>query len=342
MRIPLKAGMTGLGIDLGTINTLICDDHSRILLNEPSVVTMNHKTGEIEAVGLEARRMLGRTPGHLEVIMPLRDGVINYFDLTREMLRLFIRKACPGPRLMGTRLVICVPTETTQIERRAVRETGLALKASEVHVVEEPMAAACGTGFAVEQPRGGMIVDIGGGTTEIAVISFCGIVCSGSVRVGGSHMDEAIVQHIRRKHNMLIGYDTAEKLKHALGRADSSGKESEVMQIKGRDLVRRLPKIMSVTRCDVCEAISDQVSAILSAVRRTLERTPPELSADIKAEGITLTGGGAMLSGIASRIERETGIHVRVAPEPLLSVAMGAAYLLQDPSLLERVQIPYL
>lgn len=244
--------------------------------------------------------------------------------------------------MLGTRLVICVPTETTQIERRAVRETGLALKASEVHVVEEPMAAACGTGLPIDQPRGGMVVDIGGGTTEIAVISFCGIVCSGSVRVGGNHMDEAIVQHIRRKHNMLIGYDTAEKLKHGLGKAELPDGDSAVMQIKGRDLVRRLPKIMSVTRSDVCEAISDQVSAILSAVRRTLERTPPELSADIKAEGITLTGGGAMLNGIAPRIERETGIHVRVAPDPLLSVALGAARLLQDSRLLQRVKIPYL
>ena len=334
--------MTGLGIDLGTINTLICDDNSRILLNEPSVVTLNHKTGEIEAIGLEARRMLGRTPEHLEVVMPLRDGVINHFDLTREMLRLFIRKAFDGPRLLGTRLVICVPTETTQIERRAVRETGLALKASEVHVVEEPMAAACGTGLPIEQPRGGMVVDIGGGTTEIAVISVCGIVCSGSVRVGGSHMDEAIVQHIRRKHNMLIGYDTAEKLKHALGRAERPGENSDVMQIKGRDLVRRLPKIMSVTRSDVCEAIVDQVSAILRAIRRTLERTPPELSADIKARGITPTGGGAMLGGFADLIQRDTGIEVRVAPDPLLSVALGAACLLRDSALLERVQIPYL
>ena len=334
--------MTGLGIDLGTINTLICDDNSKILLNEPSVVTLNHKTGEIEAVGLEARRMLGRTPEHLEVVMPLRDGVINHFDLTREMLRIFLRKAFSGPRLLGTRLVICVPTETTQIERRAVRETGLALKASEVHVVEEPMAAACGTGMPIELPQGGMIVDIGGGTTEIAVISFCGIVCSGSVRVGGSHMDEAIVQHIRRKHNMLIGYDTAEKLKHGLGRADRSGGEREVMQIKGRDLVRRLPKIMSIARSDVCEAIADQVSAILRAVRRTLERTPPELSSDIKSGGITLTGGGAMLTGIAARIERETGIHVMVAPDPLLSVALGAANLLRNAALLQRVQIPYL
>jgi rod shape-determining protein MreB and related proteins len=322
MQNPLKA-TTDLALDLGTVNTLICNDRSQILLNEPSTVTVNHRLGCIEAVGSEARRMLGRTPGHLEVIWPLRDGVINHFDLTQEMLHRYLRRVSFGRGLFGSRLIICVPTETTQIERRAVRETGQRLKASEVHVVEEPMAAACGAGLMIAEPRGVMIIDVGGGTTEIAVISFGGIVCSGSVRVGGTHMDEAIVMHVRRKHNLLIGHDTAERLKLELGCATRPTNPTISAQVKGRDLVTQLPKVMSLSQEDVYEAISDQVGYILNAVRRTLERTPPELSGDIMRDGITLSGGGAMLTGLVERIEKECGLNARVTETPLLTVALG-------------------
>lgn len=335
----LGSRTSGLGIDLGTVNTLICDQNSRILLNEPSIVTINRRTEQIEAVGLEARRMLGRTPAHLEVIMPLRDGVINHFDLTQEMLRRFLRKIQTGPRLLGSRLVICVPTETTQIERRAVRETGLSLKASEVYVVEEPMAAAIGVELPVAEPRGSMVVDIGGGTTEIAVVSFCGVVCSGSVRVAGNHMDEALVQHIRRKYNLLIGYDTAERVKMELGSAFPEESRRRTALIKGRDLVTQLPKTLTVATQDVYEAISDLVVLVINSVRKTLERTPPELAADIAVHGIVLTGGGSLLSGLDRRIQLDTGLPIRVANNPLLSVALGAAKLLKEQDLLDRIHI---
>jgi rod shape-determining protein MreB len=339
MRNPLKAGWSGLGIDLGTVNTLICDQNARVLLNEPSVVTINRNTSEIEAVGHEARRMLGRTPRDLEVIFPLRDGVINSFDLTRDMLMRFLQKIDSVPRFMGTRLVICVPTETTQIERRAVRQIGSALKASETFVVEEPIAGAYGAGFPVDAPRGSMIVDVGGGTTEIAVISLGSIVCSGSVRVGGTHMDEAIVMHVRRKHHMLIGSATAERLKVELGSAQSPGKGTAALQVKGHDLISRLPKIMSLSSHDVYEAIENFVRQIMGAIRRTLERTPPELAADISESGITLTGGGTLLPGLAERIEKEVHVPVAQVADPLLCVAIGAARLLSRSELLSRVQL---
>jgi len=333
--------LTGkFGIDLGTVNTLICSQNGHILLNEPSVVTINTRTERIVAIGREARRMLGRTPKHLRVVMPLRDGVINYLDeLTQEMLRRFLKNVHAGSIWPGTKLVICVPTETTKVERRAFRETGLTLKASEVYVVEEPMAAAVGEGLSVAKPSGSLIVDIGGGTSEIAVISFYGIVCSGSVRLGGSHMDEAIIQHIHRKHNLLIGRDTAEKLKINLGCASLSESGVGKMQVKGIDLVSRLPKVQSVTTHEINKSLENLVNNILQAIRNTLERTPPELSADIVSSGITLTGGGSMLWGFATQLQRATGIRVRVAENPLLSVALGSARLLRDPELLDRVHI---
>lgn len=335
----LGSRASGLGIDLGTVNTLICDQNGRLLLNEPSIVTVNRRTEKIEAVGSEARRMLGRTPSHLEVIMPLRDGVINHFDLTQEMLRRFLSGVQTGPRLLGSRLVICVPTETTQIERRAVRETGLSLKAAEVYVVEEPMAAAIGVGLPVSEPRGSMVVDIGGGTTEIAVISFCGVVCSGSVRVAGNHMDEAVVQNIRRRYNLLIGYDTAERVKKELGCALPEEGVGKRAVVKGRDLVTQLPRTLSVNGQDIYQAVSDLVVLIINSIRKTLERTPPELAADIAAHGIVLTGGGAQLAGLDRRVSMETGLPVRVAANPTLSVAVGAARLLKEGELLDRVHI---
>jgi len=339
MRKLLRAGSKGLGIDLGTVNTLISDHNSRILLNEPSVVAFNHRTNRIEAVGRRARAMLGRTPSFMEVIMPLRDGVINHFDLTREMLKEYLKKVQPRLGWLGTKLVICVPTETTQIERRAVRETGLSLKSAEVYVVEEPMAAACGVGYPVSEAKGSMIVDIGGGTTEIAVISLSGIVCSGSIRVAGTHMDDAIIQFIRRRYNLLIGEDTAERIKLEIGYADLLTVGTQTAEVKGRDLVTQLPKTLTVTSRDVTEAITEQVGGIIASVKKTLERTPPELSADISSCGIIMTGGGSLLGGLAGLVQKETGIPVKVADDAPLSVARGASRLLNDPDLLARVHV---
>jgi rod shape-determining protein MreB and related proteins len=337
MRQLLKTRALGLGIDLGTTNTLICDQDRRILLNEPSAVALDKRSQKIVAVGGEAKRMLGRTPGHLEVVMPLRDGIIDNYDLTCEMLRAFLRRVKSGLQLLSSRIVICVPTETTQIERRAVREAGQTLRSAQVYVVEEPMAAACGADLPVSEARGCMIVDIGGGTTEIAVISYSGIVCSGSVRIGGTHMDEAIMQFIRRRHNLLIGRVTAEELKIDLGRAEVSLCNENSSQVRGRDLVRQLPKIMAVAEKEVVEAISEQIATIMGSIKKTLERTPPELAADISDRGIVLTGGGALIKGMPRRVERETGIRTNVMENPLLSVAHGTARLLKERSLLERV-----
>jgi rod shape-determining protein MreB and related proteins len=337
MRQLLRTRAIGLGIDLGTTNTLICDQDRRILLNEPSAVALDKRAKKVVAVGAQARRMLGRTPDNLEVVMPLRDGIIDNYDLTCEMLRSFLRQVRPGLQLLGSRIVICVPTETTQIERRAVREAGQALRSSQVYVVEEPMAAACGVDLPVSEARGSMIVDIGGGTTEIAVISYSGIVCSGSVRIGGTHLDEAIAHFIRRRYNLLIGTMTAESLKIELGSAELAGRNERSSQVRGRDLVRQLPRLMSVPQKDVVEAMSEPIGMIMDSIKKTLERTPPELAADVVDRGIVLTGGGALMQGMRQRVERETGIPTHVAENPLLAVAHGAARLLKDEPLLDRI-----
>jgi len=325
-----------LGIDLGTANTLIFEKKVGLLVDEPSVVVVDTKTKQIEAVGAEAWKMVGRTPFNRESVYPLKNGVIADLDLTSEMLKYFLRKVRTGVKILGSRIVICVPTETTQVERKAVKEAALALRAREVYIVEEPVAAALGAGLPICEPRGSMIVDIGGGTTEIAVLSLGDIVNKGSVRMGGHHMDEAIIQFIRRKYNVLIGQPTAEKVKMEIGCAEDPPEKTNA-EVKGKDLIRQMPKVLSVNALEVHEALSRVVSSVVRSIRTVLERTPPEVCVDIVESGIALTGGGALLKGFDQRIERDTGIRTQLVEDPLLSVVRGTAMLLQQDYLLERV-----
>ena len=325
-----------LAIDLGTANTLVYARGRGIVVNEPSIVAINRATSKVEAVGHEAKEMLGRTPGNIVAIKPMRDGVIADFDVTEEMLKYFIKKAHNRNYLISPRIVICIPSEITQVEKRAVRESALRAKASEVYLIEEAMAAAMGAGLSITEPSGSMIVDIGGGTSDIAVISLSGIVYSRSVRVGGNEMDEAIIQYIKRKHNLLIGERTAEEIKIEIGSACPLD-EKMTMDIKGRNLIEGIPKTVNITDEGVREALADAISAIVNAVRVGLERTPPELSADIVDRGIVLTGGGALLKKLDQKLKEETGLPVFVAEDPLSSVALGTGKLLDDMSLLRRV-----
>jgi len=283
-----------LAIDLGTANTLVYARGRGIVVNEPSIVAINKVTNKVEAVGHEAKEMLGRTPGTIVAIKPMKDGVIADFDVTEEMLKYFIKKAHNRNYLISPRIVICIPSEITQVEKRAVRESALRANASEVYLVEEAMAAAIGAGLPITEPSGNMIVDIGGGTTDIAVISLSGIVYSRSVRVAGNEMDEAIIQYVKRKHNLLIGERTAEQIKIQVGSA-ATLEEPQEMEIKGRNLIEGIPKTVSINDEEIREALTDSISTIVNAVRVALERTPPELSADIVDKGIVLTGGGALL-----------------------------------------------
>ena len=324
------------GIDLGTANTLIQEKQRGLLVNEPSVVVVNIRTRRTEAVGAEAWRMLGRTPSNMEAVYPLKNGVIADLELTSEMLKYFLRKVETGVKILGSRIVICVPTETTQVERKAVKEAALTLRAREVYIVEEPVAAALGAGLPISEPRGSMIVDIGGGTTEIAVLSLGGIVNRGSVRMGGHHMDEAIIQFIRRKYNLLIGQSTAERVKMEIGFAQNPP-EKTYAEVKGKDLIKQMPKVLSVDALEINEAISRIVLSIVRSIRIVLERTPPELCADIAESGIALAGGGVLLRGFDQRIEMDTGIRAQIVEDPLLSVVRGTAKLLQQDSLLKRV-----
>ena len=325
-----------LAIDLGTANTLVYARGRGIVVNEPSIVAINRATSKVEAVGHEAKEMLGRTPGNIVAIKPMRDGVIADFDVTEEMLKYFIKKAHNRNYLISPRIVICIPSEITQVEKRAVRESALRAKASEVYLIEEAMAAAMGAGLSITEPSGSMIVDIGGGTSDIAVISLSGIVYSRSVRVGGNEMDEAIIQYIKRKHNLLIGERTAEEIKIEIGSACPLD-EKMTMDIKGRNLIEGIPKTINITDEGVREALANAISAIVNAVRVGLERTPPELSADIVDRGIVLTGGGALLKKLDQKLKEETGLPVFVAEDPLSSVALGTGKLLDDMSLLRRV-----
>ena len=325
-----------LAIDLGTANTLVYARGRGIVVNEPSIVAINRATSKVEAVGREAKEMLGRTPGNIEALKPMRDGVIADFDVTEEMLKYFIRKAHNRNYLISPRIVICIPSEITQVEKRAVRESALRAKASEVYLIEEAMAAAMGAGLPITEPSGSMIVDIGGGTSDIAVISLSGIVYSRSVRVGGNEMDEAIIQYIKRKHNLLIGERTAEAIKIRIGSACPL-EEKITMGIKGRNLIEGIPKTINITDEDIREALADAISAIVNAVRVGLERTPPELSADIFDRGIVLTGGGALLKKMDQKLKDETGLPVFVAEDPLSSAVLGTGKLLGNMSLLRRV-----
>ena len=327
-----------LAIDLGTANTLVFARGRGIVVDEPSIVAINKRNNKVEAVGREAKEMLGRTPGNIVAIKPMKDGVIADFDVTEEMLKYFIKKAHNRNHLLSPRIVICIPSEITQVEKRAVRESALRAKASEVYLVEEAMAAAIGAGLPITEPSGNMIIDIGGGTTDIAVICLSGIVYSRSVRVAGNEMDEAIIQYIKRKHNLLIGERTAEQIKIEVGSAAVLDKVL-TMEIKGRNLIEGIPKTLVITDEEVREALSDSVSTIVNAVRVALERTPPELSADIVDNGIVLTGGGALLKGLDHRIKADIDVPVFLAEDPLTSVAIGTGKMLEEMELLRRISV---
>ena len=327
-----------LAIDLGTANTLVYARGRGIVVDEPSIVAINKKTNKVAAVGHEAKEMLGRTPGNIVAIKPMKDGVIADFDVTEEMLKYFIRKAHNRNHLLSPRIVICIPSEITQVEKRAVRESALRAKASEIFLVEEAMAAAIGAGLQIAEPSGKMILDIGGGTTDIAVISLSGIVYSRSVRVAGNEMDESIIQYIKRKHNLLIGERTAEQIKINLGSA-APLERPMTMEIKGRNLIEGIPKTVEITDDEIREALSDCIATILNALRVALERTPPELSADIVDNGIVLTGGGALLKNLDLRIKAETGLPVYVAEDPLSSVVLGTGKMLQEMSVLRQISL---
>src|SRR5204863_4482015 len=298
-----------LAIDLGTANTLVFANGKGIVVNEPSIVAINKNTGDVEAVGKEAKEMLGRTPGNIVAIKPMKDGVIADFKVTEKMLNYFIQKAHNRKMLVHPRIVIGVPSEITQVEKRAVMDSAYRAKASEVYLVEQAMVAAIGSGLPITEPTGNMVVDIGGGTTDVAVISMAGIVYSRSVRVAGNEMDEAIIQYIKRKYNLLIGERTAEEIKIKIGSAFPLDEEI-TLEIKGRDLVEGVPKTLVVSDEEIREALAETVSVIIEAVRVALEQTPPELSADIVDRGIVLTGGGSLLRNLDKRLREETGLPV--------------------------------
>ena len=312
-----------IGIDLGTANTIVYMHGKGIILREPSVVAVDVKRQEIKAVGKEAKEMIGRTPGSIQAIRPLKNGVIADFEITSEMLRHFVRASLKGNPFARPRLVICIPSGVTDVERRAVEEASRAAGAKNVQLIEEPMAAAIGAGLHVEEASGCMVIDIGGGTTDVAVISLGDIVTCSSVRTAGDDFDDAIVFYIKKKYNLLIGERTAEEIKIRIGSA-FPGETEETMDVKGRNLLDGLPKNITITSEEIREALSDPINAILDAVHSTLERTPPELAADIIVNGITLTGGGALLRGVDQLINRETGMPVHVAEQALDCVAIGA------------------
>jgi rod shape-determining protein MreB len=318
-----------MGIDLGTANTLIYVKGKGILLREPSVVAINLDTKKVLAVGLEAKQMIGRTPGNIAAIRPMRDGVIADFDVTQTMLKKFIEKVSPKSAFTSPRIVVCFPSGVTEVEKRAIDEATKQAGAREVLLMEEPMAAAIGAGLPVNEPTGSMIVDIGGGTTEIAVISLGGIVTSKSLRMAGDELDNSIISYIKKEYNLAIGERTAEAVKMELGSAFPSENEG-TMQIKGRDLISGLPKIVDITESEVREALREPVSSIIEAIKTTLEKTPPELAADIMDKGIMLAGGGAMLKGLDKLINHETHMPVHIAESPLDCVALGAGKALDN------------
>jgi rod shape-determining protein MreB len=331
-----------LAIDLGTANTLIYVKNQGIVCNEPSVVAVqqrNERAGKkVLAVGAEAKRMLGRTPGSIVAIRPLKDGVIADFEITEAMLRYFIQKVHNRRTLVRPRIIVGVPFGITEVEKRAVRESAESAGAREVYLIEEPMAAAIGSGLPITEPTGNMIVDIGGGTTEVAVISLAGIVFSRSVRVGGDKMDEAIAQFIKRKYNLLVGERTAELIKITIGSAYPSD-EVQTMEIKGRDLVAGVPKTVVITDEEIRDSLLEPINQIVEAVRLSLERTPPELASDIVDRGIVLAGGGALLRNLDVLLREETGLPVMMADDPLTAVVMGAGKALDEISLLREVAV---
>ncbi len=329
-----------MGIDLGTANTLVTVKGRGVVLQEPSVVAIQRDTGTIMAVGEEAKRMIGRTPGNIVAIRPMKDGVIADFDVTQAMLRYFISKA--GRRsLIKPRVIVSIPSGVTEVEKRAVLDAILQAGGREAHLLEEPMAAAIGAGLPVYEPTGNMIVDIGGGTTEVAVISLGGIVTSRSIRIGGDEMDEAIVNHIKRAYNLMSGERTAEEIKINLGSAynPSQEEDEETYEVRGRDLVTGLPKTLSITGQEVREALAEPVANIVEAVKVTLERTPPELAADIMDRGIVMAGGGSLLKNFDLLLAKETGMPVYLAEDPLTCVVMGTGKALEEIDSLKRALI---
>lgn len=327
-----------LAIDLGTANTVVFSQGKGIVFNEPSIVALQEKNRQIIAYGSEAKQMLGRTPETIIAIRPMKDGVIADFKNTEALLRYVIRKVKNRGRFFRPKTIICIPTGITEVEKKAVRDSALSAGCSQVYLVEETIAAAFGVGLPIEEPSGNMIVDVGGGTTEVTVISLSGIVYSKSIRIGGDEMDEAIIQFIKRKYNLLIGERTAEHIKITIGSAFSLHEE-QVLDIKGRDLIEGIPKTQKIKSEEIREALSEIVIAITDAVRMALERTPPELSSDIADRGIVLTGGGAMLKNLDLRIREDTGLPVTLSDDPLMSVALGAGKMINRPDLLKRVAV---
>ena len=327
-----------MAVDLGTANTLVYVRGRGIVLNEPSVVAINQNTGGILAVGLEAKRMIGRTPGNIVAIRPLKDGVIADFDTTERMLRYFIQKVHKRRHLAKPRLVVCVPSGITGVEQRAVKDAGYAAGARKVYIIEEPMAAAIGAGLPIHEPTGNMVVDIGGGTTEVAVISLGGIVTAQSIRVGGDEMDQAIITWVKKEYSLLLGERTAEEIKMAIGSAFQTPGEPDA-EIRRRDLVSGLPKTIVVSAEEIRRAIDEPVNAIIDAVKSTLDKCPPELSGDIMDRGIVLTGGGAMLRGLDERLRYETGMPIHITEHPLDAVVMGSGKCVEDFEALQQVLI---
>jgi len=325
-----------MAVDLGTANTLVYVRGRGIVLNEPSVVAIDQNSGGILAVGVEAKNMIGRTPGHIVAIRPLKDGVIADFDTTERMLRYFIQKVHKRRHLAKPRIVVCVPSGITGVERRAVKDAGYAAGARLVYIIEEPMAAAIGAGLPVHEPTGNMVVDIGGGTTEVAVISLGGIVTAQSIRVGGDELDNAIVNYVKKEYSLLLGERTSESIKMAIGSAFPMPDEPHA-EIRGRDLVTGLPKTIVVSSEEIRKALEEPVNAIVDAVKTTLDKCPPELSGDIMDRGIVLTGGGALLKGLDERLRHETGMPIHVADDPLDCVALGSGKCVEEFEALSQV-----
>ena len=327
-----------MAVDLGTANTLVYVRGKGIVLNEPSVVAINTNTGGILAVGAEAKKMIGRTPGNIVAIRPLKDGVIADFDTTERMLRYFIQKVHKRRHLAKPRIVVCVPSGITGVEQRAVKDAGYAAGARKVYIIEEPMAAAIGAGLPVHDPTGNMVVDIGGGTTEVAVISLGGIVTSQSIRTGGDELDQAIITYVKKEYSLMLGERTAEEIKMAIGSAFPSPDEPHA-EIRGRDLVSGLPKTIVVSAEEIRKAIEEPVNSIIDAVKTTLDKCPPELSGDVMDRGIVITGGGALLKGLDERLRHETGMPIHITDRPLDSVAMGSGKCVEEFEALQQVLI---
>ena len=327
-----------LAVDLGTANTLVYVKGKGIVLREPSVVAVHAGSGQVLAVGSEAKKMLGRTPGNIQAIRPMKDGVIANFEITEAMIRHFIQKVHNRKALVRPRVIIAVPSGITQVEKRAVRDSAESAGSREVYLIEEPMAAAIGVGLPVQEPSGNMIVDIGGGTTEVAVISMSGIVFSKSVRVAGDVMDEVIVNYIKKKYNLLIGERTAENIKIKIGNVHPTG-NNESFEGKGRDLVAGIPKTLLITEDNAREALAETINQIIHAVKVTLERTPPELAADIVDKGIVLAGGGSMIKGLDVLLREETGLPISLAENPLDAVVLGTGKVLDEIELLKKVSV---